>query len=127
MIGRALLVWVGIAALATANGILRETALVPALGAPSAQWLSVALLACIILAVSIASIRWISRVPARDAWAIGAAWTVLAIAFDLLLGGLEQGRGLGASLRALTPGQAVVFIVTFVAPAAAAAFQRKQL
>jgi hypothetical protein len=123
MIGRALAVWALIAVLATANGILRERVLVPAIGARYAQPLSVALLAAIILIAAAVTIHWISAAPVRDRWRIGAVWALLAIGFDLLLARLEHGRSVPAALRAMTPGQIIVFLVTFIAPAAAAALK----
>lgn len=125
MIGRALAVWAAVAVLATANGILREAVLVRLIGARYAQPLSVALLSALILAAATLSMHWISADPARDRWRIGAVWVLLAVGFDLLLARLEHGRGVAESLRALTAGQIIVFAVTFVAPAAAAALKGK--
>lgn len=124
MVGRALLVWLGIAALAVANGGFREGVLVPRYGDTTARAISTLMLSVVILGVALLSIGWISPNPAADAWRIGALWLAMTIAFEFLAGhylfGVPWHRIL-ADYNVLN-GRIwiVVPIVTLLAPVAAA-------
>lgn len=86
LVGRALVVWAGIAVLAIANGAFREAVLLPRLGETAARAISTLLLAAAILVVAFMTISWISPRPQVDAWRIGALWLALTVTFELLAG-----------------------------------------
>lgn len=86
MVGRAFVVWLGIALLAIANGGFREAVLLPRLGETAARAISTLLLSAIILVVASMTIGWISARPQLDAWRIGTLWLALTIAFEFLAG-----------------------------------------
>lgn len=124
MVERALLVWLGIAALAVVNGAFREAILLPRLGDSAARAISTLMLSVVILGVALVSIDWISPAAWADAWRIGALWLVMTIAFEFLAGHylfgvpwrriLADYNLLAGRLWILVP------IVTLLAPVAAA-------
>lgn len=85
-LGRTLIAWIAILPLMVANGILRETALVPALGRRAADVASAALGIAIILVITWLFIR------SADIRSIGALartsiiWLVLTVAFEFIFG-----------------------------------------
>lgn len=86
-----LLGWCGLLVLALANGTLRALVTQPRLGETAARVLATAIL----LAALTALVWWLhSRRPiptAREAWAIGAAWVVMTLAFEFGWGALVAG------------------------------------
>ena len=86
MIARAALVWLGIAALATANGGFRESVLVPRMSETAARAISTLMLSALILIVASVAIRWITPAAQRDAWRIGVLWLAMTVAFEFLAG-----------------------------------------
>jgi peptidoglycan biosynthesis protein MviN/MurJ (putative lipid II flippase) len=86
-----LLGWCGLLVLALANGTLRALVTQPRLGETAARALATAIL----LAALTALVWWLHRrrpIPtSRQAWAIGAAWVVLTLAFEFGWGGLVAG------------------------------------
>jgi hypothetical protein len=79
---RALVVWLGLVLLAVTNGAVRESAIVPRLGAVRGGQLSAILLALGILLVTHFTIKWIAPALRRDAWLIGFAWLLLVLLFE---------------------------------------------
>lgn len=89
---RALAAWLLIVAAETVHGVLRSIFLVPRIGdLASRQW-GVLPGSLIILLLAVLTIRWIGARTAREQFAVGAAWTVLMVAFEL---GLGTAMGLG--------------------------------
>ena len=86
MIGRALLVWLGILVLANVNGALRELLLVPAMGTTAAHVVSTVLLCIVVLVGTALTIDWIAPAAAGDAMVVGALWLTLTLAFEFLVG-----------------------------------------
>jgi hypothetical protein len=86
MIARAALVWLGIAALATANGGFRESVLVPRMSETAARAISTLMLSALIVLVAAAALEWITPAPHRDAWRIGVLWVAMTIVFELVAG-----------------------------------------
>jgi len=82
MVSRAALVWLGLLALAIANGALRELVLVPRLGDYPAHVVSVVLLCAAILAVTRATIAWMGPAGVAQAVLIGQVWTLATVAFE---------------------------------------------
>ena len=83
---RALLVWLSLLVIASANGAVREVAFVPLLGDGFAHAISVAILSLSILIVSWWTIAWMQPRSFADAWRIGLLWLALTLAFELLAG-----------------------------------------
>jgi hypothetical protein len=96
---RAFLVWLGLVLLAVANGAVRESAIVPRLGAVRGGQLSAILLVLGILLVTHVTIKWIAPAHRRDAWLIGFTWLLLVLLFECGLG-----RAQGMSLTAMLEG-----------------------
>ena len=86
MIGRAALVWLGIALLATLNGGFRETVLVPRMSETAARAISTLMLSAVVVIVAAFFIGWITPAPQRDGWRIGLLWVVMTLAFEFLAG-----------------------------------------
>jgi hypothetical protein len=126
-IGRALLVWMGIAAVAVVNGAFRERVLVPVAGGPAAEAISPVILGVVILLAAFATLEWITRIPRRDCWPVGILWAGLAIGFDIAIGMYETGQSARQVIAGFGPPALAVFVVTLVAPAlAASATSRRQ-
>ena len=83
---RALVVWLGLALLAVTNGAVRESAIVPRLGAVRGGQLSAILLAVGILLITHFTITWIAPARRRDAWLVGFTWLLLVLLFEASLG-----------------------------------------
>jgi len=85
-----LAVWLVMAVLAVANGVFRETVLVPRMDEYAAHVLSTLALVAMILAVS-AAYFWTTATAYTDLelLAVGAAWTVLTVVFEFLVGRAE--------------------------------------
>ena len=124
MIGRALAVWLGILALAIANGALRESVLAPMLGRQPALLASGILLSVVILAVAYGSLPWLGAASVANCIGVGLGWLGLTLAFELTFGHLVQGRPWADLLDAYTFRDGnlwpVVLLVTAVAPCVAA-------
>jgi len=120
VVRKALVLWAAILVLAVANGILRESALVPALGALGGLVASgVVLCACIFLVAFLAA-PWYGRLAASKCWLIGLLWLVLTLLFEFGFGRVVQHKAWAQLLRAYTfeggniwP---VVLAVTLVSP-----------
>jgi hypothetical protein len=86
MLIRALFVWLGILALAFANGALREAALVPRVGELSGRAISSVMLSVAILVTTWFTIKWIRPLSTAGAWTVGLVWRVLALGFEFFVG-----------------------------------------
>ena len=86
MMVRALVVWFILLVLASANGALREGVIIPAAGDVAGRAVSTILLSAIILLLSWLTIGWMAPRSAGEAWAIGALWVALTLAFEFLAG-----------------------------------------
>jgi len=85
-----LAVWLAMAVLAVANGVFRETVLIPRIGEYPGHVLSTLLLVAAILAVS-AAFFWTTGTTFTDLElvAIGVAWTLMTVGFEFLVGYAE--------------------------------------
>ena len=92
MIIRALLIWVGLLAIAILNGGFREAVLAPRLGRALGQGLSTVLLSLFILALGWIATPWIGPTSLQDAWLIGVVWVALTLAFEFLGGHFIVGK-----------------------------------
>lgn len=83
---RAVAVWMGILALAFANGALRETVLVRALGKRTAFAISGLVLTGVVLVVAYLAVPWIDIRAGVQAIGVGVGWVLMTIAFECGLG-----------------------------------------
>lgn len=95
-------IWFGILVLAIANGLLRETILIPVLGMTPGLFLSGVLLSAFILAVTYFSLPWFGPVPVPVYIALGMSWLCLTLAFEFSSGRLIQGKPWSELLEAYT-------------------------
>lgn len=101
LVAKSLLVWLGILALAIANGALREAVLIPQLGQLAGLVVSGVLLASLIVAVSYVALPWLRATQASQLMAIGLGWLVLTLIFEFSFGML-QGKSWPVLLAAYT-------------------------
>ncbi|TDB02999.1 hypothetical protein [Halomonas marinisediminis] len=120
---RSLIIWFVILMLAIANGVLRESLLVPLLGVPASLVLSGILLSLLILCVAYLSLPWLKLHRPLPLWLIGVGWLALTLAFEFAFG-FWQGKSWPELLEAYTfkGGNiwVVVIAVTVLAPRLAA-------
>jgi len=86
MLLRALAVWLGILALASLNGALRDLVITPRLGDPAARAISTVLLCALVLLVTWLTLTWIGPKTRADTIAIGGLWVGCTLAFEFLAG-----------------------------------------
>jgi hypothetical protein len=91
-IGRGIAVWFVLLVIAVANGLLREALLIPAAGAGAGRALSPVTLSAAIVLLCGATIGWIGVRSRREAWALGAIWLALTLAFEFLAGHYLMGK-----------------------------------
>ncbi|MBM7457032.1 hypothetical protein HNR62_002934 [Oceanisphaera litoralis] len=120
---KALVIWVGILALAVANGVLRESVLVPGFGTPAALVLSGLLLSALIIGVAYFTLPWLHISRPVVLCIVGVGWLVLTLVFEFSFG-LWQGKSWCELIEAYTfkggniwP---VVLVATVLAPYIAA-------
>lgn len=120
---KAFVVWMGILALAVANGGLREGVLIPRLGGPLGLILSGLILSMLIVAAAYLALPWIGTRQAPEIIRIGIGWLLLTLAFEISFG-LVRGRSPAQLLEAytFTGGNIwpLVLLVTAAAPYVAA-------
>jgi hypothetical protein len=85
-LGRILGVWLLLAIVMIANGVFRELALVPALGAANAEIASAILGVAIILGITRWSLRRLAGAPTSELVRMSALLVGLTIAFEFLFG-----------------------------------------
>lgn len=99
---KALVIWLGILALAIGNGAVREALLVPRLGRAPGLILSGLLLAGVILAVAFWCLPWLGPLPAAGYAGVGLGWLCLAVAFEFGFGRLVRHEPWSALIEAYT-------------------------
>lgn len=99
---KALILWVGILALAVVNGTLRENALIPAFGSSIALIVSGVILVTCIFVVAWLAVPWWGALTARQWWWIGAFWLLLTIVFEFSFGRFAQHKTWAELLEAYT-------------------------
>jgi len=83
---RSVAVWLVIIAVEIAHGIARTLFLAPLVGDFRARQIAVLTGSALILTISTMFIRWLRPARVADAVAIGVAWLVLTLAFELAFG-----------------------------------------
>lgn len=86
MLLRALLVWIGLAALAILNAAIRERLINPRLGGNAGHVISTVMLSVIIFVAAWLTIPWVAVSSEADAWVVGAEWVTLTATFEFLAG-----------------------------------------
>jgi len=90
-LGKAVVVWVAILALAIVNGALRDMVVAGFVGRAAARAASgVILCMCIFLAALIAA-PWLGRLSTRTWWGIGMLWLTLTVVFETAVGYAQHG------------------------------------
>ncbi len=84
--GRAVAVWLLIAALETVHGIVRGLWLEPALGALATQRLGFALGSVLVVAVAWATSHWLGAATRAAQLLAGLLWLLLMLGFELAIG-----------------------------------------
>ncbi len=117
---KALVLWLGILVLAILNGMLREKALIPAMGTFAGLIASgIVLSACIVLVAFLAA-PWYGPLASPQVWLIGLFWLVLTLLFEFSFGRFVQHKDWAQLLQAYTfkGGNlwSVVLAVTLISP-----------
>ena len=86
LLGRALVIWVVLLGIASANGAFREALIIPRVGDLGGRAISTVSLCVLVLLLSWLTIRWIYPRSSREAWTIGGVWLALTLAFEFVAG-----------------------------------------
>jgi hypothetical protein len=84
--GRALAVWLLIAAVETLHGVLRALYLVPAIGEAAAQRIGFVVASVLVVAVAWLSSRWLGATTHAAQLKVGLLWLLLMFGFELAVG-----------------------------------------
>ena len=87
---KAVTLWLAVLALAMANGIAREKALVPALGSFAALVASGIILSGCVFLVALAAAPWYGRLSSAQWLGVGGLWLAMTLAFEFGFGRLVQ-------------------------------------
>ncbi|MDN7137583.1 hypothetical protein J6J34_05075 [Pseudidiomarina sp. 1ASP75-14] len=116
---KVLMVWAGILVLAIANGLLRESVLLPTFGTPAALVLSGLILSALILMVAYFSLPWLQLKNNAQLFLVGISWLALTLVFEFSFG-LWQGKSWPELLEAYSFKDGniwlVVLLVTTLSP-----------
>ena len=120
MMRRAIVVWCVFAVLAVSNGVARVSVMTPRLGDQAAHVIATVLLCAVIAALTWLLLPWLGPGSGRDAWALGATWLSMTMAFEFLAGHFLFGHGWDRLLADynLAHGRVWVFVLitTLLAP-----------
>jgi len=116
---RALLVWLGLVAVAIANGTVRQYLLLPVIGEHPGHVVSSVTLSLLILLVAWLAIRWIGPATVGEAWLVGAVWVLATIAFEFLAGHYLFGNPWSKLLADYDVRQGRVWLLVLLATAVA--------
>lgn len=111
---RAAVIWLVIAALAVANGAIREGLLRPQLGIAVALPLSGISLALIVLLVSYFAINFLGGRSAHAYWLIGVQWVVMTLALEFLFGHFVAGKSWPDLLQTFNLAKGDLFILVLL-------------
>lgn len=119
---RGLLIWLLIMLAETVHGVLRGLFLVPRMGEAGAERLGWPVAAVVVMAISLAAIRWIGLRRTGQLLRLGAAWALLTTVFEIVIGLLRglDGPALLAAINPLTGSVAWSAALMIVAPLLAA-------
>jgi hypothetical protein len=100
--GRGLLIWLVIMLVETVHGLLRGAFVAPRIGPEAAERVGWPVAAVLVIAIATLLIRWTGITRTAPLLRLGAAWAVLTVGFELLVGAL-RGLDQQALLAALDP------------------------
>lgn len=119
LVGKSLVLWLLLCALAIVNGGLRERCLAPAIGERAALPLSGITLSLVILLATALTLPWLGPLTASGALAVGVGWLALTLVFEFALG-WRMGKTRRQMLAAYDPRGGnlwlLVLAVTLLAP-----------
>jgi hypothetical protein len=84
--GRALALWLLIAAVETLHGVLRALFVVPAIGEAAAQRMGFIVASALVIAVAWWSSRWLGATSRAAQLKVGLLWLLLMFGFELAVG-----------------------------------------
>ena len=99
---KALALWAAILALAMFNGILREKALIPAMGSFGAFIASGTILSACIFIVAYFAVPWYGEMSSLQWLLVGVFWLLLTLAFEFGFGRFAQHKPWPELLEAYT-------------------------
>lgn len=99
---KAVTLWFAVLALAMANGVAREKALVPALGSFGALVASGILLSACVFLVALAAAPWYGVLSSAKWLGVGALWLAMTLAFEFGFGRLAQHKSWAELFEAYT-------------------------
>jgi O-antigen/teichoic acid export membrane protein len=124
MIYRAVALWLLLMVVAIANGVLREKLLMGWFDPGTAQVVSTAMLAVLVLLLTVLTVGWLRARGRLGYLAVGVIWVALSVAFEFLFGHYVLGESWQALLAAYRIDQGspwpVFLLVVLVAPYLAA-------
>ncbi len=117
-----MLIWLLIMLVETVHGVLRGVFMVPRLGEAAAEQVGWPVAAILVMVISVSAIRWTGLTATAPLLRLGAAWALLTLLFEIVIG-LLRGLDPEALLAALDPRNGTVAAsaaLMFVAPLLAA-------
>jgi len=118
MLLKSLVVWLGMLIFAIANGVLRDSLLIPALGTVPGFVLSGLLLSCLILVTAYLTLPWLGASSLVQLLVVGFGWLALTLVFEFSFGFI-RGMTMDELLAAYTFKDGNTWPVVLVATAAA--------
>jgi hypothetical protein len=91
ILGKVVIVWAAILALAILNGALRDVVVAEIVGGTAARVASGVILCLLILIAACIAAPWFGRLPVRSWWGIGALWLTLTVVFETAVGYAQHG------------------------------------
>ena len=107
--------WLLLAALAIANGTLREKVLIPALGSTAAMQISGVTLAVAIFLVSWITLPWYGRLGSSGYWLVGFLWLFMTTVFEFGFGRFVARKSWPELLDAYNVAKGNLWIVVLLA------------
>jgi len=127
-LSKAIALWFLLAVLAILNGILREKALIPGLGASAGLKISGVTLSVVILLVSWLALPWYGPLPSFQYWLIGLVWLLMTVLFEFGFGHFIARKSYAELLDAYNVAKGnpwvAVLIATFFSPRLSARLRR---
>lgn len=108
------MIWIVIAVLAIANGVFRESVLVPAFGHSVALPASGASLSIIVLTVSFLSFPLFARKDTRTYFFIGLQWVSMTLLFEFGIGHYVIGKSWSSLLQVFNLMEGDLFSVVLI-------------
>lgn len=111
---KAAVIWLGIACLAVANGMVREYLFVPALGMKFALPLSGLTLSAVVFLLAYLSVNFIGVRRKSGCFAIGVQWVVMTLAFEFFFGYFVAGQSWVTLLQVFDVASGDLFVLVLL-------------